>query len=289
MGNHTKSDLIPATKKPVKRKPADNVKSDAKKDDKAKSEPLKTTNSLQESPLKPYRRRPPKPYYLNILYPKQKDILKAITGGMDTSLIFRDHLIKAKLFEEAGENISLVPPKSRERNRLETSCEKPAQLLDELVFILSTYFANQRKTKGNFEENFKLEMEYIKALGKIGMMRESFISIGVREKSFDDVLAKLQRWICNWVRHRESKLKTPKWDDLKVILFYNVKKMTNLSNWEIFICLARLLKYFGLDVGKEVQIAYRLKSEYHSKGKDILNGLMPFINDPASQTVSGET
>ncbi len=201
---------------------------------------------------------------------------------MDTKIIFRDHLIRAKLFEQDGENIFVVPPKPRKRNRPGTYCENPAQLLDELVFILSTYCANQFKAKGNFKEKFKLEMEYISAVATIGGMRELFIKSVAKEKSFDDVYKKLKRWGKNWVDYRQGKLSTPKWEYLKAILFYNLKVITNFTEREIFIYLARLLKYFGFAAGNEDRIVNRLRFEYYSKGKDLLNGLMKLINDPAS-------
>lgn len=282
MGNHAKSDLKPTTKNPVKKKPADTVKSDAEKKAKAKFKPRKITNSAQVPPPKPARRRPTKPYFLNVLYPKQKDILKAITGGMDTRLIFRDHLIKAKLFKEDGENLFLVPPKARKRNRPGTNCENPAQLLEKLVLTLSTYFAFQYKTKGKVEEILKLEFQLAEAVATIRGMRAAFKKIGVKEKSFDSVCKKLEGWKKKWMNYRINRLSTPRFDDLKAMLFNSIKQMTKFSDLEIFLFISQLWIYFGFAVGTKEKVKNRQKFEYYSAGgKEIIEKVSLLMYSPS--------
>ena len=246
---------------------------------KAKVKPTKNNNSTKSPSPKPPRRRPSKPYYFNVLYPKQKDIKSAIINKEDTRLIFKEHLVKANLFNQDEEIILLVPPISRQRKRPKPDCKNPAELLDKLCLILYTYFLNQYLSKGDVNKILSLEFRCSSALGDISICLKLFSKIGIPEKSINDVLKKIKRWFKYWINYRQSLLSSPKFDDLKYMIFIDLKERTNFSERQIFYFIARLWKYFGFATGSEQKIFNRLKFEYYSaNGKQSVNDLQKLRN-----------
>jgi hypothetical protein len=209
------------------------------------------------------RRRPGVDYNLKVLYPKQPELRGAIFSAQGLKETFEEHLVKAGLFDRTEAGIFIVLPAPRRRNRPGGYCDRPEDLFSELAESLADFFGNQFVTKGS--PACKWELRILRAVAYIAAARQLFIEAGAPEKSFDDTVKKLERWNrMLWDKQIDQAEKTPI-KNLRLMLFYTYKHLSNLSDQQIFLSVARLLKYLGFEPGTEQAIAQSLKTAMQSQ------------------------
>ena len=233
----------------------------------------------EAKPTKP-RRRPGVPWNLKILYPKQPELRKAIfavgSDGSNWALAteaFGNHLIKANLFTQQGDEISLVLPEPRQRHRTGLYCDKPINLLIDLAVVLTDFFTHQLKTKGY--STWRLESKLTKAVATIAGLREHFLDARVPEKSFNAALGCLEHWIKMVWGEKVERTEKTRLEDLRLMLFDSYKRYSKLPNDQIFASVGRLMKYLGFESGTDEKIRNRLKTEYYERRRKIPPGTLP--------------
>lgn len=228
------------------------------------------------------------------LLPKQDDLKQAILDqptDLDLSMkmpaieLFKEHLLKTSIFKKDQKGkISLRDPRFSDKR---AHCRNPDRLLHCLSNELFNFFCSAKKErKGQFVTWDHL----VYALRYLAASEPWLVTSGIaREKAFDKAIQQIYNWMEKYYKICIVSTETPtkiigKRSELIDLFYAFFHESSRLPDEGIFLCIAYIFSYLGLEQGGTQQIAGRIKKAFSRRGKPLRTDRLtyPLPKDEAS-------